>query len=187
MEHLRIFLPVFFLLYFLFTFLMSSAKSREEPDRLRKITWINHLVWIVAFLVIAGFSLYPNLYHQYFIPFEAIKNHVLSWIAIGIMSVGFFVILFAKNQRRISQSQKQQAGLVLLTSGVYSLSRNPLPIGQIITLIGLFLSIPSVVTLVVLVIGIIIVIVRVRYEERELEEVFGQEYLDYKYRVNRWL
>ncbi|MEQ9438438.1 MAG: methyltransferase [Cyclobacteriaceae bacterium] len=174
MEHLRIFLPVFFLLYFLFAFLMSSTKQRKSPDKLQKIVHVNNLVWVLAFLVVVGFSLYPNLYHQYFIPFEPIKTHTLSWVAIGIMSVAFFIILLAQNQRRISHSQPKQYGLVLLTQGVYSISRNPLSIGQIITFIGLFLSIPSVVTLIVLVAGMITIFVRVQYEERAFEEAFGQ-------------
>ena len=76
----------------------------------------------------------------------------------------------------------------LVTYGAFAWCRNPLYVGNFLAWIGftvvsgVFWFIP-----VAIVIFAIEYTLIVRYEEGVLESIFGQEYLDYKARVNRWL
>lgn len=185
MIHLRIFLPVFFLLYFLLTFLMYAPKKKEMPSKLKLVSLLNNLLWFLVIILVTVFSWYPNIYHQYVIPFEALKSHELSWGAIGIMSVAFFIVISAKNQQRLHKGSECN-GWQLLTSGVYSKSRNPLHIGQFLTFVGFFLCIPSIYSGILLLLGVLVLFFRVGLEEKVLESVFGEDYLAYEKKVRRW-
>ena len=186
MIHLRIFLPVFFLLYFLLIFLMYPNPKKEKSRKLKRMTVLNDLIWMLVITLVTFFSLFPDVYHEYIFPIEVLKSHVLSWTAIGIMSIAFFLVFLAKNEHRLYKNQTRN-GWLLLDSGVYAKSRNPLYIGQIITLVGLFLCIPSIYSALLLLIGSMIVFIRVGLEEKVLESVFGDDYLEYENRVDRWL
>ena len=75
----------------------------------------------------------------------------------------------------------------LVTSGIYGWLRNPIYLGQIIFLVGLALTLRS------LLAGLLAIVVagwthiRVLGDEKHLTEQFGQPYLDYKDRVKRWI
>lgn len=185
MIHLRIFLPVFFLLYFLLTFLMYSSKKKKKPSELKTVTLLNNLIWLLVIVLVTVFSLYPEVYHQYIVPFEALKSHWLSWAAIGLMSLAFLTVFSAKNQQRLNR-RSETKGWLLLSTGIYSKSRNPLHLGQLVILIGFFLCIPSIYSGVLLLLGFLIVFVRVGLEEKVLERVFGEDYFAYEKRVRRW-
>lgn len=76
----------------------------------------------------------------------------------------------------------------LIMSGPYRYSRNPLYIVLILVQItaALWLNMLWVLLLTPLS-AVVINYYAVRREERYLEQRFGQEYLDYKQRVRRWL
>lgn len=74
----------------------------------------------------------------------------------------------------------------LITSGPFSRSRNPLFMAIILGQLGFFLALPSVFSLVCLVVGVLVILRQARAEEAALGEVFGREYLEYVARVPRW-
>ena len=130
MIHLRIFLPVFFLLYFLLTFLMYAPKRKDKPPKLKTVTLLNNLIWLLVIALTTIFSLFPEIYHQYVVPFEALKTHTLSWVAIGIMTVAFMIVFSAKNYQRLSRGSERR-GWLLLTKGIYSKNKKPAASGAI--------------------------------------------------------
>jgi protein-S-isoprenylcysteine O-methyltransferase Ste14 len=85
---------------------------------------------------------------------------------------------------RTGIDQKHRTNLV--QSGVFSLSRNPIFFGMMVTLLGLFLVIPNALTLLALVMGVVLIQIQVRLEEQFLANSHGDEYTEYKYRVRRW-
>ncbi len=76
---------------------------------------------------------------------------------------------------------------VLITTGPFALSRNPMMLAVQGGQIGLFLALPSVFTLVCLVIGLWAVHVQVRVEELALADRHGDVYAAYRSQTPRWL
>jgi protein-S-isoprenylcysteine O-methyltransferase Ste14 len=71
--------------------------------------------------------------------------------------------------------------------GLFAISRNPIFLAMRVTLLGLFLVLPSAATLSLLVAGEILMQVQVRLEEKHLASLHGAEYAAYCQRVRRWL
>ena len=77
---------------------------------------------------------------------------------------------------------------VLVTSGFYRFTRNPMYVGMFIVLLGVCFMFGSVSAL--FPIPIFFLIIRNNFvlgEERFCEVAFGQQYLDYKLKVRRWI
>lgn len=75
----------------------------------------------------------------------------------------------------------------LVQGGLFAISRNPIFLAMRVQLLGLFLVVPSAVTLALLVAGEILLQVQVRLEEAYLCDLHGDRYLAYSARVRRWL
>ena len=74
----------------------------------------------------------------------------------------------------------------LMTSGPYSLCRNPMLVGIYIYDVGVLVWLWSFPPLLVFLVEIILQTLQVRSEEKRLEKDFGKEYLDYKKRIGRY-
>ncbi len=76
----------------------------------------------------------------------------------------------------------------IVAHGLYRLTRNPMYIGFALWTLGLAILVDSTWMLLALPIGVLLIdrIVITR-EERYLERKFGEEYLNYKRRVRRWI
>ena len=75
----------------------------------------------------------------------------------------------------------------LVTTGPFAYSRNPMYLGHVIFLLGLTLSLRSVLAALITVANAVWFHFRVQRDEKRLRERFGQPYLDYTARVRRWI
>ena len=75
----------------------------------------------------------------------------------------------------------------LLTTGPFAYCRNPMYLGHIIFLIGLTLSLRSLLAALLTLAVAVWFQLRVVRDEKRLCERFGQSYLDYSARVKRWI
>ncbi len=76
---------------------------------------------------------------------------------------------------------------VLLTSGLFKLSRNPIYLGMAIAFAGVVITLGSLSPILFPIIFVIIIDrVIIPFEEDKLEMVFGDKYLDYKTKTRRW-
>ena len=75
----------------------------------------------------------------------------------------------------------------LVTTGPFTYCRNPMYLGHIIFLLGLTLSLQSVLAALITVATAAWFQFRVQRDERRLSERFGQPYVDYAARVKRWI
>ncbi len=75
----------------------------------------------------------------------------------------------------------------LVTTGIYAYTRNPMYLGHNIFLVGLALSLQSWLGAIIAVANAIWFHTRVLGDEKQLEEQFGQSYIDYRDRVKRWI
>jgi protein-S-isoprenylcysteine O-methyltransferase Ste14 len=75
----------------------------------------------------------------------------------------------------------------LVQKGVFRISRNPIFLGLMVTLFGLFLTLPNALTLLAFFLGVVLIGVQVRLEEEYLVQMHAQAYQEYRKRVRRWL
>lgn len=76
----------------------------------------------------------------------------------------------------------------LVTTGTYRFTRNPMYLGLLLLLIGFACLKGSIITFLLIPIFVILLTKQqIIPEETILEEKFGQQYLDYKKSVRRWL
>ena len=81
-----------------------------------------------------------------------------------------------------------QSASVLVVSGMYRLTRNPIYLGDLLLLLGwaVFLERPLALAMTPLFV-LYIDRLQIRPEERALSELFGERYDEYRARVRRWL
>lgn len=107
--------------------------------------------------------------------------------AAGLALEGVAVAGFIRARTTINPLAPERAS-VLVTSGIYRLSRNPMYLGiaGLLSGFGLWLGNPLAALPIA---GFVALINRWQIipEEAALERIFGAEYVDYKNRVGRWL
>ena len=72
-------------------------------------------------------------------------------------------------------------------NGVFSISRNPIFLGIMVANVGLFLVIPNAFTLLIISLSTLSVNTQIRLEEEFLKRELGNEYVEYKEKVRRWI
>lgn len=117
------------------------------------------------------------------------SSDIVAWVGVGcgVLSVALFawaLVSFGKSFR-VGIDEDSPGSLV--TTGAFALSRNPIYVAFFLMLLGIFLVLQSWVFLVVLLAVCIAVTRQIILEEKSLEKIYGQEYLDYCARVRRFL
>ena len=118
-------------------------------------------------------------------------SDLVAWILGGALLLAGLVLLFWFEQaftRKKTPANPWRPTTAIATDGPYRLTRNPAYVGMALVYIGialcshaLWVLLPLPVVLAIIDRGVI------AREERYLERKFGQEYLDYKRRVRRWI
>ena len=75
----------------------------------------------------------------------------------------------------------------LITTRLFARSRNPIFLGIIGSLLGLFLITPNALTTLFLISGYILIQIQIKLEEEFLMSQHGQKYMDYKQKVRQLL
>lgn len=156
--------------------------SAQDPNDTSGVRFPPPLIFIIAF--IAGLQLQR---HFPAIDIPKVSGRLLSvvcFVASAILAASSFIMF-----RRAGTSPIPiKPTTALVTNGPYRFSRNPMYLSLVLLYFGLALRLDVFWVLVLAPVVIVLVhylaIVR---EERYLERKFGQEYLDYKARVRRWL
>jgi hypothetical protein len=92
--------------------------------------------------------------------------------------------LFNKNKTPVKPHLKPR----LITSGIFRFTRNPMYLGMTLILFGVSICVGSLTTFVSPVVFFLISEGRfVPPKEAVMENLFGEEYLEYKRRVERWV
>jgi protein-S-isoprenylcysteine O-methyltransferase Ste14 len=111
-------------------------------------------------------------------------------------SIGWALLLVSVAWLGVAQAQMgnswrigidTQSRTELVSTGLFSVSRNPIFLSVRASLLGLFLVLPNAVSLTILVAGELLVQVQVRLEEQHLSKLHGEAYLAYKAKVRRWI
>ncbi len=196
-DFLRYFLPVYFILYFGIAFVLKSvtvaARIGKNPlvlarddsaygliGRYFKLTLIAMFVYVIAYAFFPG-------WHDDFLPVTPLDKPIIRYIGLAFLIISLVWTIIAqghmKNSWRIGIDTETKTDLV--TGGLFSISRNPIFLGMILSLAGLFLTTPNALTLLFLILGYVLIQIQIRLEEEFLTKEHGRKYLDYKQKVKR--
>jgi len=195
---LRIILPGYFLCYIIFLVgvrsLAVSRKIGKSPVVLARGDdihgLINNYFKIIGALVsvyLIVFAVFPQ-YYRIFLPLEYLDREGLKIAGLALMAITFGIVFFAQihmqNSFRIGIDQGLQTNLV--SGGLFRYSRNPIYVGMLGSVLGLFLVTPDAFTLLLFIIAYVLVQVQVRLEEEYLLKMHGADFLAYKQKVRRF-
>lgn len=196
---LRYFLPVYLLAYFIAAFFWRSYRvwratgfnpvvfkgSDNAHDFIGRLF---KLLFAVIVAVVILYAFLPSTYH-YVMPLPWLEHPIVSLIGVILLLVSLLWTVVAQAQMgeswRIGIDTEHKTNLV--QRGVFRISRNPIFVGMMVTLLGLFLVIPNVATLIVLLVGLILIGIQVRLEEEYLLTTHGDAYVQYRRNVRRWI
>jgi protein-S-isoprenylcysteine O-methyltransferase Ste14 len=120
---------------------------------------------------------------------EFFHSDVIAWIGVCFCTAGLLLLLWSL----VSFRQSFRIGIDidrpdrLITSGAFSVSRNPIYVAFLSVLIGQFLVFSNWILLVYLGAAIWLIHRQVLREEEYLKSHYGQEYTEYCRRVRRYL
>ncbi len=141
---------------------------------------------IVAVVLVNSF--WPSAY-LCFMPIDWLERACVKWVGVALLLLSLIWTVLAQGEMgeswRIGIDQTHRTDLI--QSGVFSLSRNPIFLGMMVTLLGLFLVIPNAFTMLSFVLGVVLIQIQVRLEEEFLASGHGAEYAQYRRCVRRWI
>jgi protein-S-isoprenylcysteine O-methyltransferase Ste14 len=196
---LKYFLPLYFIVYISVAFFWRSYQVRRmtginpvvfktSNDTHDFVGRVFKLTFVLVLFVILVSSFLPAGY-RFTGPIEWLERSIVRWLGIAFLLLSLLWTAIAQYQMgqswRIGIDREHRSPLV--EKGLYKFSRNPIYVGLIATLLGLFLVIPNALTLLVFVLGFVVISIQVRLEEGFLLESHGAAYTEYQRRVRRWL
>ncbi|MFQ3664079.1 MAG: isoprenylcysteine carboxylmethyltransferase family protein [Chloroflexaceae bacterium] len=157
-----------------------------KSDSAHTSRWkIGEVIFGVPFLaslavhLILPFALPPGVLRQALIP---------AGIALAIVGTGFIIQARRAFSRYEQPTDPGQPTSQIITTGVFTISRNPLYLGASVFLLGVALTFNLLWSLVALLFSIVLChYILIIPEERYLVRKFGSEYETYAASVNRWL
>lgn len=109
-------------------------------------------------------------------------------IAITLFGVAVAILVSGAFKRSSTAIEPWKPTTRLVTSGFYALSRNPIYVGFCLFNMGIGIASNSLWIFLSFIPGAVLVYyIAIAKEEAYLERKFGEEYLEYKRRVRRWL
>lgn len=143
---------------------------------------------IPPLIYIAGFIL--GLAIHFFYPLKLLPESNKLWVAIPFMLMSLPIVIFAVLDLKTAETSMdvRTPTTSVVTTGIYKLSRNPMYLALLLLYSGIGFWINSFWILIMLVPVIILVNLGIiKREEEYLEQKFGDEYLQYKSKVRRWV
>jgi protein-S-isoprenylcysteine O-methyltransferase Ste14 len=196
---LRYFLPCYLVIYFATAFIWRSYRTWKStglnPYTLGAsdnahdfVGRLFRLIFFACLAVVGLYAFWPAGY-QYLAPVTWLQRSALVYMGLGLLVFSLIWILLAQAQMgaawRIGIDTSHTTELV--QRGVFLVSRNPIFLGMRLTLLGLFLVIPSAATLAILALGDALIQIQVRLEEEFLDKKHCEVYRRYRRQVRRWL
>lgn len=131
-----------------------------------------------------------NIALHYLIPFKQIIFFPYTLIGILLFFIGWIPNIWAGIYfRKINTSiPSREMPKKLITKGFFRISRNPVYLGMVVSLFGEAIFLGSLVTFVIPILFFILInLINIHIEERNLQKKFGKEYLNYSKEVRRWI
>lgn len=194
---LKLYLPIYLLFYLAVAFVLPSYRTwkqtginpitfGKEDTAHNYIGFVMKLLIALLFIMTLVYSLSTKLY-EYLLPVWYMDNQFVMIAGLVLIHTALIWITVAQYQMSnswrigIDKANKTQ----LITKGVFSISRNPIFLGMIVTVLGLFLILPNALSFFLALTSYFIIQIQIRLEEEFLERQHGQSYQNYKSKTRR--
>ena len=196
---LKIYLPIYIILYMLVAFVIPTYRTYKQtginPITFGKndnahdyIGFIMKVLIVLLFVAVLTYSMSEKMY-SYLVPISYLQTQTLTIIGLALIHIALVWISIAQfqmsNSWRIGIDEENKTKLV--TDGVFSISRNPIFLGMIISVLGLFLILPNTLTFFLTITTYIVIQIQIRLEEEFLQKQHAQDYVNYKLKTKRLL
>ena len=124
--------------------------------------------------------------------FLTINTQVLTLFSYVLFLLGFGILFTAarsfKEYKTTINPIKIETASSLVVSGIFNYSRNPMYLGMALILLGLSLKFNLIGGLIFTALFIIFITnFQIKPEEKVMLKIFGEEFVNYKDKVRRWL
>lgn len=199
MNWLRLYLPLYLAVYLFTAFVWPSYRTYRRTG-INPLTfgsaddahdYIGAIMKLLIGLLVVVVLLYSlsGAGYSYLVPVSYMQHDVfritgfvlihvsLAWICVAQFQMG--------NSWRIGIDEQNKSPLV--TDGIFSISRNPVFMGMIVSMLGILLMLPNILTFFLAFTSYIILQIQIRLEEAFLEKLHGADYQWYRARTRRLL
>lgn len=159
---------------------LQSASTSQLPMPL--------LVVPPPLLFAAAFGVGALLHHL--VPLPAVASAYVAWAGAAVLVAGACLGLSLAARFLIQRTTLKPFAdpAVLVASGAYRFSRNPMYLSLIVAYLGAALTSGSIWPFVTLAVPVAIMMrIVIPFEEARMLAVFGASYEDYRARVRRWI
>ena len=140
---------------------------------------------ILALIMIAIIYLSSFIVETFTFSYQTVLSVLVVVVGFGCALPSFR--LFAKNKTTISPFTPSET-TALVTAGMYRYSRNPMYLGLVLLNIAATIFFGTWLGVIIVVAFIFLLnLLQIIPEEEALLDIFGEEYIEYKKKVRRWI
>ncbi|MFX1394427.1 MAG: methyltransferase family protein [Promethearchaeota archaeon] len=154
----------------------SKGAGGEHPK-----THLYHIISIALFLIILILDVLIFKFSTFLQSYIPLFIRIIFFIFFLTWALIFFML----SHRAVFPEESKEIKLV--KTGIYAYIRHPMYIGTPLIFIAFILLSMSLISIIPLAICIILFNIVMKFEEKGLEKIFGQEYSEYKKKVHRWI
>ncbi len=198
-EYLNLTILIYFSWYFLLVFVVPTIRISRKIGR-NAVVFPNdrspqglvgqYFRWTIILLFLYSIAINVVGGFDFWIPLMGPEEHEIGVLAgLGLMLISLIWTIFAQVQMsdawRIGLDEEEKTPLV--TRGVFRISRNPVFLGLLAGLLGLFIVLPDAITLLILVVSYVLIRLQIAFEEEFLTRRHGEAYAEYMKKVRRFI
>lgn len=194
--YLLIFLIATLFLTFVLPTLLTYRRTGTNPVTFGKEDnahnyigkWFKIILGLLI-LVVAANAFTEGWSTKYVLPVHYLEKDYINYTGWILLHLSLIWILIAQyqmhNSWRIGIDEKNKTELV--TKGLFSVSRNPIFLGMIVSMLGAFLVLPNAITFFIAIASYLLIQIQIRLEEEHLQRTHGDVYSQYKKKTGRLL
>jgi len=146
------------------------------------------IVLFIVTIIIAISSILSEYLNELFIPIPVLSNNYIIFIGISLLPCNLLISFLALSQMRDSWRVgiKEDDKTELINIGIFKITRNPYFLSYIVLFLAYILLVANILIIISSLIAILSIHRMIMKEEKYLEALHGEKYLDYKKSVPRY-
>ena len=167
--------------------IVLSKKLKGSVRGKNKEASLSIFLFIVT-IIIAISSILSEYLNELFIPIPVLSNNYILFIGIILLFFNLIISFLALTQMRDSWRVgiKEDDKTELINDGIFGITRNPYFLSYIVLFLAYILLVANILLIISSLIAIFSIHKMIMKEEKYLEALHGEKYLDYKNIVPRY-